>query len=346
MADEKISQLTDGGTLQGTDELVVARAGGNFKIAGSNLGTGAQGPTGPTGPTGTAGTAGATGPTGPTGLTGATGVGATGPTGPSGADGTNGTAGATGPTGPTGLTGATGPTGATGLTGATGPTGLTGATGPTGPSGADGSAGAQGPTGPTGLTGPTGPTGPTGLTGTTGPTGPTGLTGPTGPTGTGSSGATVQATLLFDAPDSAGNGYAGLIAGTNMRVLVPAFTHGVSGQWFGVLDVPENYSSSAAIVLWVAANDTTGHVSRWIVATLARDTTAGWDASAYTAETAQNITMQTTAYRPSSVSFTLSTTPVAGSSLLFYVERDGGNVADTLTVDAYLFKAVFQYTSS
>ena len=161
MSDEKISQLTDGGSLQSSDEFVIARAGDNFKLAGSALGTGSQGPTGPTGVSGSAGA-----------------TGATGPTGPSGADST--VAGPTGPTGPTGLQGATG-VGATGPTGLTGATGVTGATGPTGPSGADGSNGVAGATGAQGATGPTGPTG---LTGVAGPTGPTGLTGATGPTGT------------------------------------------------------------------------------------------------------------------------------------------------------------------
>ena len=157
--------------------------------------------------------------------------------------------------------------------------------------------------------------------------------------------ATVRVPLPLTVPDSSGNGYAALVAGTNLRDLFPAFTTGVDGFWYGSLDVPENYISGAKFTLWVAANDTTGHVSRWIVGSLARDTTAGWDASAYTAETAQNLTMATTAYEPAAVSFTLSTTPVAGNSLLFYVERNGSNVADTLTVDAYLFKAVFEYTA-
>lgn len=156
--------------------------------------------------------------------------------------------------------------------------------------------------------------------------------------------ATVRVPLPLTVPDSSGNGYAALVAGTNLRDLFPAFTTGVDGSWYGSLDVPENYASGGKFTLWVAANDTTGHVSRWIVASLARNTAATWD-SAYTAETASNATMPATAYEPVAVSFTLSTTPVAGESLLFYVKRNGANVADTLTVDAYLFKAVFEYTA-
>lgn len=159
--------------------------------------------------------------------------------------------------------------------------------------------------------------------------------------------ATVQVPVPLAAPDSSGNGYAALVtgAGSNIRLLVPAFTTGVDGYWWGILDVPEDYSSGGAIVLWAAANDTTGHASRWIVATKAVDTSATWDA-ALTAETAQNLTMSTTAYEPAAVTFTLSTIPVAGKSLTVYVERNGSNGGDTLTVDAYLFKAVFQYTAA
>lgn len=156
--------------------------------------------------------------------------------------------------------------------------------------------------------------------------------------------ATVRVPLPLTVPDSSGNGYAALVAGTNLRDLFPAYTTGVDGFWYGALDVPENYVSGGKFVIWVGANDTTGHVSRWIVGSLARNTAATWD-SAYTAETAQNLTMSTTAYRPASLSFTLSTTPVAGESLVFYVERNGANAADTLTVDAFLFKAAFEYTS-
>ena len=163
----------------------------------------------------------------------------------------------------------------------------------------------------------------------------------------GGGGGTKTVPLLFGAPDSSGNAYTSLVtgAGTNIRLLVPTFTTGVDGFWWGILDVPSNYSSAGAIVLWVGANDTTGHVSRWIVATNAVNTSATWDA-ALTAETAQNLTMSTTAYRPQALTFTLSTTPVAGESMTFYVERNGSNGADTLTVAAYLAKAVFSYTST
>lgn len=157
-------------------------------------------------------------------------------------------------------------------------------------------------------------------------------------------GVTRQVPLLLGAPDSSGNAYASLVSTANVRLLVPTFVNGADGFWWGILQVPGDYVSGGAIVLWVGANDTTGHVSRWIVNTKAETTSATWDA-ALTAETAQNLTMSATAYRPQALTFTLTTTPVANNSMVFNLERNGSNVADTLTVPAVLFKAVFQYVS-
>lgn len=302
-------------------------------VAGATGPTGSAGATGATGPTGTAGAAGATGPTGATGTAGSAGV--TGPTGPSGADGSSGPAGATGPTGPTGLSGTAGATGPTGPSGA-------GSTGPTGPTGLVGTTGATGPTGAS-VTGPTGPTGTAGSVGATGPTGPTGLQGATGPTGAGGS-ATKQVAIPLTIPDSSGNAYAALVSTSNIRELVPAFTKDVDGDWWGIVRVPQDYASGGAIILRVAANDTNGTVSSWIVSTKARDTSATWDA-ALTDETVQDATMSTTAYRPTDVSFTLSTTPVAGGDLVIRIRHNGTRSQDTLAVDSLLFQAVFQYST-
>jgi hypothetical protein len=149
---------------------------------------------------------------------------------------------------------------------------------------------------------------------------------------------------LLGSPDASGNAFAGLVSTANIRLLLPAYTNGVDGFWWGVMSIPEDYSSAGTIILRVGANDTTGHVSRWIVSTKVRDTAATWD-TALTAETAANLTMSATAYEPQDQSFTLSTTPVAGSDLVFNIERNGSNGADTLTVVAYLFSAVFQYST-
>lgn len=160
--------------------------------------------------------------------------------------------------------------------------------------------------------------------------------------GSSSGGSGTSVPLLFGAPDAA-NGYVTLLNLANVRLLVPAFTTGVNSFWWGVLDVPTNYTGSGTIVIWVAAGSGAGNVFRWIVATNPVSTTGTWNV-APTAETAKNATVPALAYQPAAVSFTLSTTPVAGRSLVFYVERNGANAADTLTADAVLLKAVFTYT--
>lgn len=201
MADKKISELTDAGSLPDTAYIPIANAGVTNKVQANQFRgqpgiDGAPGPVGATGPQGATGTpAGATGNTGPTGAPGLDGVqGNQGPPGATGA-GTTGATGAQGTTGPTGPQGATG-VGATGATGQEGTPGLDGSrgfTGATGPSGQDGVDGLNGATGTTGATGQQGATGsPGGATGNTGPAGQDGLDGAPGATGaTGAGGVTV-----------------------------------------------------------------------------------------------------------------------------------------------------------
>jgi hypothetical protein len=282
-------------------------------------------------PSGVAGGTGSTGPTGPTGPTGVTGAGMTGATGATGA---------TGRTGPTG--GVTGATGATGKTGATGPTGAKGATGATGSTGNTGVTGATGATGSTGHTGPTG-AGTTGATGATGPTGPTGATGATGASVTG----TKQVPVNLTVPDGSGNAYASVTtgAGTNIRELTPIYPQSVDGYWWGIVRVPQDYSSAGAIILSTFTSSTSTNAARWIVGSKVIANGASYD-QALTAETAQNQSMPGTAYQRTDVTFTLTTTPTAGADLLVYVERNGSNGGDTLAANVRLGNVVFQYTAS
>lgn len=303
--------------------------------------------TGPTGPTGATGSS-VTGPTGPTGSNGA--QGATGPTGsagtqgPTGPTGNTGPQGATGPTGSAGAAGATGPTGAQGVAGPTGPTGANGAAGATGPTGTAGAAGATGATGPTGasVTGPTGPTGSAGAAGATGPTGSAGATGPTGPTG--GSGGTKQVPIPLTTVDSSGNGYAALIATSNIREVIGAFVKDVVGDWWGIVRVPQDYSSAAAVVISIAANATSG-VTTMGMATKPISNAAVYDA-ALTAESDVDITVPGTAYTRKDQSYTLTPTVAAGDDLLVRIRHNGTATNDTLAVDTLLFNAVFQYTSA
>ncbi len=157
--------------------------------------------------------------------------------------------------------------------------------------------------------------------------------------------ATVQIPIDLTVPGANGNAYAALLAGTNIREVFPAFTKDVDGFWWGKVRVPQNYSSAGAVILRIGANSTAGQVTSFIVATIVVDTAAGWDASALTAETVQDLTLQTTAYRPSDLTFTLTTTPAAGKDLIVEIEHNGTRSQDTLAVDSLLFQAIFQYTA-
>jgi hypothetical protein len=64
-----------------------------------------------------------------------------------------------------------------------------------------------------------------------------------------------------------------------------------------------------------------------------------------TAETVQDITMSATAYRPTDVTFTLTTTPAAGSDLVVKIQHNGARAQDTLAADSLLLNAVFQYST-
>jgi hypothetical protein len=157
--------------------------------------------------------------------------------------------------------------------------------------------------------------------------------------------ATVQVPIDIMCPDATGFAYQSLLAGTNIRGLFAAYTHGQDSKHWGIVRVPQDYSSTPVIIVRSAANSTAGQVLRLIVATIVLDTSAGWDASALTAETAQNQTMSTTAYRPADTSFSLSTTPAAGKDLYCNIQRNGSSGSDTLVVDSLLFGAYFQYST-
>lgn len=156
---------------------------------------------------------------------------------------------------------------------------------------------------------------------------------------------TRQVGIPLTVGDASGNAYPHLIAGTNVRHLVPAFVQDVDGFWYGILRIPQDYSSGPKIILRLAASNTAGSVTSVTVGTVVRDTAAGWDASAYTDETVQDITMSTTAYRPADATFTLSTTPAAGKDLLVRVKHNGTKTEDTLAVPTLLLNCVFEYTT-
>ncbi len=157
--------------------------------------------------------------------------------------------------------------------------------------------------------------------------------------------ATVQVPLTPMVPDSTGSAYSTVVAGSNIRAIFQAFAHDVDAAWWFKLRVPEDYNSSPAVIVRVGANSTAGQVTSIIVASIALSTAAGWDASALTAETVQDLTMSTTAYRPTDGTFTLSTTPAAAGDMIFKITHNGTRSQDTLAVDTLLFQSVFQYST-
>lgn len=156
--------------------------------------------------------------------------------------------------------------------------------------------------------------------------------------------ATVQISIPLLGPDSSGNGYAALVSTSNIRQVVAAFLKDVVGDWWGIVRVPQDYSSTGKIILSLAANATSGVTTIGLATYVAADAVT-YDA-ALTAETDQDITVPATAYKRKDVTFTLSTTPAGGSDILVRIRHNGTATNDTLAVDTLLFNAVFQYTSS
>ena len=116
-----------------------------------------------------------------------------------------------------------------------GPQGDPGPTGPQGAQGATGLTGATGPQGPIGNTGATGPQGPIGNTGATGPQGPIGNTGPQGnPGATGATGA--AGTPGTPAWTTTGAGFTVPAVGSTVVVTVPDTTWATPGEPVYVAD--------------------------------------------------------------------------------------------------------------
>lgn len=161
--------------------------------------------------------------------------------------------------------------------------------------------------------------------------------------GGGGGGGTKQVPILVEAPDSSGNGFAQLVSTANIRQLVPAFTQAVVGDWWGVVRIPQDYSSSGAVILSVAANATSG-VAVIGLASKPIANSAVYDA-ALTAESDQNITMPGTAYTRTDVTFTLTPTLAAGSDLLIRMRLNGTSGSNTLAATLLMFNAVLQYSA-
>lgn len=159
----------------------------------------------------------------------------------------------------------------------------------------------------------------------------------------GGGGGTKQVPIGFRNWDSSGNGYAFLVSTSNLRLLSYAFLKDVVGDWWGVVRVPEDYSSGGKIVIPVFCTATSGVTVIGLASTPISDTDV-YD-TALTAETDQSITVAGTAYARKDVSFTLTPTLVAGDDLVLRIRHNGTAVADTLTVDTLMQGPVLEYTA-
>lgn len=156
---------------------------------------------------------------------------------------------------------------------------------------------------------------------------------------------TFQLSVGLVAPDASGNAYPALFVGTTNRQIVPAFVKDVDGSWFGHVRVPQNYVSTAKIIVAIFANATTG-VARMTLSTFKAANAATYNGS-FTAETAQDITVPGTAYLRMDVTFpasgSLATTIAAGDDLMIKLDHNGAHANDTLAVDLLIMEVVFQY---
>jgi len=160
-------------------------------------------------------------------------------------------------------------------------------------------------------------------------------------------GGTKRVRVRLDVPDSSGNGYPALTTSngfSNVRRIVPAFTKDVVGSWEGTVEIPADYSSGGAIICSYVCNATTGVYTNQISTAVVADGVT--EDTAYTAETAVDTTVPGTAKLRKDVSTTLTTTPVAGSTLNVKVAHNGTAGNDTLAVDMLLWDCHFSYVSA
>ena len=161
-------------------------------------------------------------------------------------------------------------------------------------------------------------------------------------------GATVQVRVpALDTPDFSGNAYPSLTKSngfSNIQRLLPYFSHSGDGTWTGTIRVPQDYGSAGKIIISAVVNSASGAV-RWVVSTAIVANGVTEDTSV-TSETAQNITVPGVALKRFDTTFTLTTTPVAGSDMNVQLTRQASSGSDTCTAAAGIWSVAFQYTTA
>lgn len=134
------------------------------------------------------------------------------------------------------------------------------------------------------------------------------------------------------------------------------YSKDVDGDIFGFVRVPDEYVSTPKLEAIILANATSG-VTRLIAGTacIAADAVS-WDVSAFSDETAQDVTVPATAYVaklltfPSSGNLASSANIAAGKILFVHIKHNGDSAAggsnDTLAVDTLLPGIWFSYSDT
>jgi hypothetical protein len=121
------------------------------------------------------------------------------------------------------------------------------------------------------------------------------------------------------------------------------FVKDVDGKVYGIVTIPKTIAvtPNAKIVLLIAANATTG-VTRLSVASKDIADAESINPASLTAETAQDITVPTTARLRKDVTFTMTDTPVADDIKIVEIFHEGAHANDTLAVNTELLAAYLE----
>lgn len=145
----------------------------------------------------------------------------------------------------------------------------------------------------------------------------------------------------------AGNAYYNVKPLTAWDVGYWSFVINVEGKVYGWVNVPEDYSSGGTVILTLAALDDDSAVARMQVSSKAVADGETINPGSLTAETAQDVTMPSTAYFRKEASFTLTDTLVAEDLLIVEVFHDGDHANDTVDeADLMLLCAELEYTTT
>jgi len=141
----------------------------------------------------------------------------------------------------------------------------------------------------------------------------------------------------------AGNSFFNVTGLTALDLAHWEFVKDVEGKIYGVVGVPTPLAATpnAKIILQLAANATTG-VSTMQVSSKAVADAESFNPGSLDSETAEDVTMPSTAYDRKEVSISLTNAPEADDILLVEIFHDGDAANDTLAVNTLLVAAYLE----